>query len=84
MRCRICVAISVSALLAIGRWYWYGGLKHKHQCVLQLQTISLALYKDSRSLLVKLFYQNNNNSAAAPRECRRIKEYGEVLLPYRV
>ena len=36
----------------------------------------------SRALLVKLFYQNNN-SAAALREYRRIKEYGEVLFPYR-
>ena len=33
----------------------------------------MGLYKDSRTLLVKLFYQNNNNSAAALREYRRIK-----------
>ena len=49
-------------------------LKHMHQCALQLQTINMDLDKDSRTLLVKLFYQNNNNGAAALREYRRIKE----------
>lgn len=33
----------------------------------------MVLDKVSRALLVKLFYQNNNNSAAALREYRRIK-----------
>ena len=33
----------------------------------------MGLYKDSRALLVKLFYQNNNSSAAALREYLRIK-----------
>ena len=64
--------------LAIGRWYWYGdlGLKHKHQCALQLQTINMGLDKVNRAVLVKLFYQNSNNSAAALREYRRIKAGG--------
>ena len=48
------------------------GLKHKNQCALQLQTINMGLDKVSRALLVKLFYQNNNNSAASLREYQRI------------
>ena len=61
VRCRICV-ISVSVMTC----HWYGdlGLKYKHQCALQLQTINMGLDKDSRALLVKLFYQNNNSAAA--------------------
>ena len=80
---RLCAAgfallLVLLSLHAIGCWYWYGdqGLKHKHQCALQLQTINVGLNKDSRALLVKLFYQNNNNGAAALREYRRIKDTG--------
>ena len=67
--------------LAIGLWYWYEDVGLK-QCALELQTINIDLDKDSRALLVKLLNQNNN-SAAALREYRRIKGYGEVLFPYR-
>ena len=53
-------------------------MKHKHQCELQWQTINMGLDKNSRALLVKLFYHNNNSDAAL-REYRRVKEYGEVV-----
>ena len=68
----------------MGRWYWYGdvGLKHKHQCAFELQTINMGLDKDSRALLVKLFPSKSNNSAAVLCKYRRIKKYGEVLFPY--
>ena len=55
MMFRLCAAgfalLVLVSWLAIGRWYWYGdvGSKHKHQCALQLQTINVALNKDSRA-----------------------------------
>ena len=60
-------------------------MKHKHQCELQLQTINMGLDKISRALLVKLFYQNNNNnSVTALLEYRRIKgiRRGPLSIPW--
>ena len=39
--------------------HWYGdvGFKHKHQCVLQLQTVNMGLDKVSRALLVFFFFE---------------------------
>ena len=63
MMFRLCAAgfkllLVLVSWLAIGCWYWYGdvGLKLKHQCALHLQTINMGLDKDSRALLVKLFF----------------------------
>ena len=63
MMFRLCAAgfallLVLVSWLAIRRWYWYGdiGLKHKHHCALQLQTINMGLNKVSRALLVKLFF----------------------------
>ena len=42
--------------LAIGHWYGDVGLKHKHRCALQLQTINMGLDKVSRALLVMLVF----------------------------
>ena len=80
MRCRIFIVISISvmtcrrALVLVRR---HGVETQALVCI--TVAINMGLDKDSRALLVKLFYQNNNNSAAALHEYRCINDYGEVL-----
>ena len=81
---RLCAAgfALLLVLLVLFRWYWYVEvwLKHKHQYALQVQTINMGLDKVSMALLVKLFYRNNYNSAAAIRYYRLIKGIRRGLL----